>query len=214
MSSIVTAVFKATIGLLVSKGRDKAAEKLKDGDLTDQRIRELIVREIDDVKSKLDGLARKDLLTSISYFKRGVASLLEVLNNAESSKDDIEESLRVGLCTTATNAAGKTVSLAEGLRDLKCTNVENADKRVLSNAKEEFKLACLKATEAFNNEALSTDDRIQAMVIRVAATVPEKVDHPEDAIAGCKLCLEEPYSMPAVQGSFAVEFKKGFWALF
>jgi len=29
MSSILLAVFKATIGLLVDKGRDKAAEKLK-----------------------------------------------------------------------------------------------------------------------------------------------------------------------------------------
>ena len=36
MSSIATAVFKLTIGLLVDKGRDKAAEKLKDGDVTAQ----------------------------------------------------------------------------------------------------------------------------------------------------------------------------------
>ena len=214
MSSIVTAVLKATIGLLVIKGRDKAAEELKDGDLTDQRIRELIVREIDDIKSKLDGLARKDLLTSISYFKRGVAYLFELLNKAETSKDDPEESLRVGLCATATSAAGKTVCLTEGLKDLRVADVGDADKRALLNAKEEFKVAGLKATEAFNNEALSTSDRIQAMVIRVAATVLEKVDYPEDAIAASKLCLEELHSMPVVQGSFAIEFKKGFWAWF
>ena len=48
MSSIATAVFKSTIGLLVNKGRDKAVEKLKDGDATDQKFRRLIVREIDD----------------------------------------------------------------------------------------------------------------------------------------------------------------------
>ena len=65
MSSIATAVFKATIGLLVDKGRDKAAEKLKEGDVTDQKFRGLIVREIDDIKSKLDGLSRKDLVASI-----------------------------------------------------------------------------------------------------------------------------------------------------
>jgi len=56
MSSIVTAVFKATIGLLVNKGRDKAAERLKEGDVTEQKFRSVIVREIDDIKSKLDGL--------------------------------------------------------------------------------------------------------------------------------------------------------------
>ena len=51
MSSIITAVFKLTVGLLVNKGRDKAAEKLKDGDVTDEKFRGLIVREIDDIKS-------------------------------------------------------------------------------------------------------------------------------------------------------------------
>ena len=61
MSSIATALFKVTIGLLVDKGRDKAAEILKDGDVTDQRFHSLIVREIDDIKSKLDALSRKDL---------------------------------------------------------------------------------------------------------------------------------------------------------
>ena len=52
MSSIATAVFKVTIGLLVDKGGDKAAEKLTDGDITDQKFCELIVRETYDIKSK------------------------------------------------------------------------------------------------------------------------------------------------------------------
>ena len=69
MSAIITAVFKATIGCLVDKGRDEAAKKLKDGDVTDQQFRGIIVREIDDMKSKLDGLPRKDLLASISFFR-------------------------------------------------------------------------------------------------------------------------------------------------
>ncbi|KAL9970633.1 hypothetical protein ACROYT_G023043 [Oculina patagonica] len=85
MSSIVTSVFKATIGLLVNKGRDKAAEKLKDGDVTDQRFRGLIVREIDDIKSKLDGLSRKDLLASISFFEEGIELLYEVFDKGESA---------------------------------------------------------------------------------------------------------------------------------
>ena len=62
MSLIVTAVFKATIGLFVNKGRDLVSEKLKDGDVTDQQFRILIVHQMDDNKSKLDGLARIHLL--------------------------------------------------------------------------------------------------------------------------------------------------------
>jgi len=65
-------VFKATIGLLLNKGRDKGAERLKKGDVTEQKFRSVIVREIDDIRSKLDGLSKKDLLTSISFFVEGV----------------------------------------------------------------------------------------------------------------------------------------------
>lgn len=57
MSSIATSVLNATISWLVAKGRDVAAEKLKEGDVTtDQKIRDLIVREVKDIKSKLDGI--------------------------------------------------------------------------------------------------------------------------------------------------------------
>ncbi len=52
------------------------------------------------------------------------------------------------------------------------------------------------------------------MVIRVAATLLKKVDFLEDALTACRLCLKELHSMPAVQSTFAVEFKRGFWARF
>ena len=83
MSSIVAAVFKVTIALLVNKGRDKAEERLREGDVTDQKFRGLIVGELDDVKSKLDGLSRKDLLASISFFEEGIALLYDVFDKAK-----------------------------------------------------------------------------------------------------------------------------------
>ena len=45
MGSRLTSVFKATVGLLVKRGRDATAEKLKQGDITDQKLRDVIVRE-------------------------------------------------------------------------------------------------------------------------------------------------------------------------
>ena len=75
MTSILTAVFKFTIGLLVDKGRDKAAESLKEGDVTDQKFRGMIVREIEDIKLKLDALSRKDLLASFDFFEAGLRYL-------------------------------------------------------------------------------------------------------------------------------------------
>ena len=61
----MSAVFEATmttIGLLMNKGRSKLAEKLNG----------LVISEIDEIKSKLNGLARKDLLASISIFREGI----------------------------------------------------------------------------------------------------------------------------------------------
>ena len=61
----MSAVFEATmttIGLLMNTGRSKLAEKLNG----------LVISEIDEIKSKLNGLARKDLLGSISIFREGI----------------------------------------------------------------------------------------------------------------------------------------------
>ena len=205
MSSIATAVFKVTIGLLVNKGRDKAAEKLKDGDITDQIFRGLIVREIDDIKSKLDALSRKDLGASISSFKEGIVLLYEVFNKARIRKE-------FG-AATAQAACAEALTLAEEMTMLKLTGLDESAKRKLSSAKERFKHAREKALEAFNNEALEISDRILAMQYRVMATILETVDNPEDAIEPCRVCIKELNSLSAVQNSFHVQLKKGIQAL-
>ena len=205
MSSIVTTVFKATIGLLVNKGRDKAAEKLKDGDVTDQKFRGLIVREIDDIKKKLDGLSRKDLLASMSFFKEGIEHLYEVFANARSRSE-------YGALTTQA-ACAEAFSLAQGMRNLELTDLDESAMRALSNAKKRFEDSRRKATEAFNNESLETSDRILAMQYRVMATILETVDNPADAVASCRVCIEELNSLPAVRNSFEVQLKKGLGAV-
>ena len=205
MSSIVTAVFKATIGLLVNKGRDKAAEKLRDGDVTDQKFCALIVREIDDVKSKLDGLSRKDLLASIIFFREGIELLYEVFDKAGSSS---EYSV-----VTAQAACAEALSLTEGMRKLEFIGLDESATKRLSEAKKSFKDARRKATEAFANEALETSDRILAMQYRVMATILETVDNPANALARCKVCIDDLYSMSAVQNSFDVQLKKGIQAV-
>jgi len=201
MSSIATAVFKVTIGLLVNKGRDKAAEKLKDGDVMDEKFRGLIVREIDDIKSKLDGLSRKDLGASISSFKEGIELLYEVFNKATIRNK--------GGAVTAQAACAEAFTLAEGMTMLKLNGLDESAERKLSSAKKRFEHAREKASEAFNNEALEISDRILAMQYRVMATILETVDNPEDALAPCRVCIEELNSLSAVQNSFDVQLKKG-----
>ena len=224
MSSIIAAVFKATIGLLVAKGRNLAAQKLKEGDITDEQFRNFIVREIDDIKSKLDGLARTNLLASISFFKEGLVYLYKVLDletiegeakitvrkkEQEKNPDTASASLR-----SPQAASVKTVSLAEEMKSLQVPEQDVSTRRALKDAKNRFKQARQKATEAFCNEALSTSDRILAMQYRLMATLLEKVDNPDEALAACRLCLEELHSLPAVQKSFNVQLSQGFKSWF
>ncbi|KAM7431234.1 hypothetical protein ABFA07_018175 [Porites harrisoni] len=137
MSSLITAVFKATIGLLVNKGRDKLAEKLNEGDVTDQKFRGLIVREIDEIKSKLDGLARKDLKTSISLFKEGIELLYEVFESARSSSEN-------RAIKAAATACVEQFDIAKEMRKLELTALDESATRKLSTAKKTFKEARLK----------------------------------------------------------------------
>ena len=202
MSAIITAVFKATIGWLVDKGRDEAAKKLKDGDVTDQQFRGIIMREIDDMKSKLDGLSRKDLLASIGFFREGIELLYEVFEEKRSRSEYGAD--------TAQAACAEAVSLAEGMKHLELT--ESATRK-LSNAKKRFKRARERATDAFSNEALSPNDRILAMQYRVMATVLETIDHPADAVAPCKVCIEELNGLPVVKQSLREQLKTGFRAV-
>ena len=206
MSSIVTAVLKATIGLLVDKGRDKAAERLREGDVTERKFRNLIVREIDDIKSKLDGLSRKDLLASISFFEEGIELLYEVFDKARCRSEGAEVPEQA--------ACPEVFALTEQMQNVELTSLDESATRALANAKERFKEARREATRAFKNEALTTSDRILAMEYRVMATILETVDYPADAVAPCRVCIKELNCLSAVQNSFNVELRKGIMARF
>ena len=204
MSSLITVVFKATIGLVVNKGRDKLAEKLNKGDVTDQKFRGLIVREIDEIKSKLDGLARKDLKTSISHFKEGIELLYEVFESARPSSEH--------KILTEQAASVEAFPLSREMRKLELTSMNETATRLLSAAKERFKEARREATKAFNNEALELPDRLLAMQYRVMATILETIDNPKDSLPACKVCIEDLHDVSGVKECFKVELKKGFWA--
>ena len=203
MSSLITAVFKATIGLLVNKGRDKLAEKLNEGDVTDQKFRGLIVREIDEIKSKLDGLARKDLLASISFFKEGIELLYDVFESARPSREHRP------IAAAAATACVEQFDIAKEMTKLDLSALDEPSTRKLTKAKKRFEEARQGATHAFSNEALELPDRLLAMQYRLMATILETVDNPTKALAACSVCLDELHQVPAVKEYFKVELEEG-----
>ena len=230
MTSIITAVLKATIGLLVNKGRDVAAEKLKEGDVTDKKIRDLIIREVEDIKSKLDGLSRKDLLAAVDSFETGLRYLykgIDAKRSGEVTAAEATERIKEEHCNEASSSsltdAVKTVSLAA--ENIELANFDETTKNAFSQAKKRFEMAREKATDASNNEALSTFDRITAIRYRVMATLLESAMETvgtacdlsslsvksalENALPECEQCLQKLHFLPAVQNSFKVELEKG-----
>ena len=229
MSAIITAVLKGTIGLIVKKGRDVAAEKLKDGDVTDQKLRGLIVSELNDIKGKLDALSQKDLKAAVDFFGTGLKNLngaVVAMRGANVSVEAGEVSERTEeedfeeLALPSDTDPGKTIAVAAGIRNMQLTELDETTKSLLSKAKEKFRLAVEYTTHACNNEALSTFDRITAIRYRVMAAMLESAAETArttgdlksalmSALPECEHCLEILNSLSAVQNSFKVELRKG-----
>ena len=232
MSSILSAVFKVTFGLILKKGRDVVAEKLKQGDVTDQKFRGLIVREMEDLKTKLDGLSRKDLGAALDFFETGLRYLNDAVDATRSGKNTeagveetkgnkhIKEDHFDELTLPLSREPQKAVLLAAGMGKMQLTELDETVKSALSDAKERFRMAREKATDASNNESLSTFDRITAIRYRVMAAMlesaSEAVRTAEDlnstfkrALPECEQCIQKLHSLPAVQNSFKVETDRG-----
>jgi hypothetical protein len=190
------------VGLLWNKARDSTAAKLKDGDVTDAKIRKFVTRELDDIKTELRGLSRKDLLTSYSLFKQGVDFLNAALDN--SMVDYRAETSKVSSEPWILNEA---LELSHAVEKLKVTTE-------FEFAKERFKNASFKATEAFCNEALSNEDRIFAGKLRIVSEMLGCLDSPETAIIGCLSFLQDLHSLPAVREMFSVYLGRGVLSKF
>ena len=209
MSSIITAILRSSVGLLCDKARDSAADKLKDGDLADEKLRQIIVKDLTDIKSKLDGLSLKDLDTSYSFLKEGVRLLNLALDKSnedqKASERSPDEATRV-MNDTESGILNAALSLPQTVQRLKISS----DKRFIS-AQDCFKASRETATHAFNNKSLpSIKDRIMACKLRVAARILELgLEDPEAATTACLLALEELHVLPAIQEMFAVFLKGG-----
>lgn len=204
MSAIVKAVLTGTLGLLLKKGRQSLAEKLKDGDAIDQQLRSWIIEEFDNVNSKLDAMGRSYLKASLSFFREGVVFLNKVMDSEASAVETSAEETEL-----SASAWVNTTSLVEGLRRLNSTNLDESAKKALFDAKKRFGDARREATKAFNNDALSRLDRILAIAIRLMATILEETENPADSLAACRSGLEELHSLPFVRENFKVELTEG-----
>ena len=222
-SSILIKVLNVSFGLLWKTFRNHTAGKLK-GDMTDEKCPQLIVSELDDIKTKLDGLARKDLLASISFLKEGVCLLNQSLDTAtdqgaqpfaQEHKKDVAEAQGLTMVEASDSNDGtssvftEALALSEAIKRFRITSPKR-----LTSALSSFKISREEATRAFNNKALSTKDRILAAELRVKSQILQSLDDPDAAAVACKVYLKELHDMPAVKEIFSVQFEGGVKSLF
>ena len=206
MSSIITGILNTTVGLLWNKARDKTAEKLQGGDVTDGKVREIIVRDLNDIRTKLDGLSRKDLLSSYSFLREGVELLNVCLD--QSAQEDRGESSTMPSSDVASAILNEVLQLTCAVEKIKiksCSQYESAKAR--------FKDARRKATEAFCNKALKIEDRIFAAKLRVVSEILENLESPETAITGCLSFLRDVHNLRAIREIFSVYLNGGVKSL-
>lgn len=82
MFSVVLSALKMTLGLYLNKVRTSLSESLKDGDLNSQQFRSLIMSDMETIKAQIDGLARRELLSSASFIQEGMFLLNELLDTS------------------------------------------------------------------------------------------------------------------------------------
>lgn len=207
MAEVVTCVLKHTFGFLANQIREEVVAHLTDGDVTDEQCRRLIVAELDDIKSKIDGLARKDLLSSFCFLQEGINGLSQCLLQSNPKKDAAKSTspMKPGLDSPIHEA----VHLLNAITSLKISSKER-----FQSVTESFKLAREKATDAFCNEALCIEDRIQASQIRMIARILEKLEDPDSSVSDCLQYIGQLHSLGAVQETFSVLIDGGVKSLF
>lgn len=210
MASVVGDTLRLTFRLLLSKIRDKGAENLKHGDVSDERFREFIVRELTDIREKLEGLCKVDLITSANFFKDGVSLMCQSFPNASSSiqtevyRDEFDNISLVN--TDVTNIELDEWEVLHLISDGLEFNKIDCENKFFVEAKDFFKKAAESATKAFSNEALDIYDRVLAMKFRAAATMLHYISEPEVAVVLCKNYIEQLNGLPEVREAFSVRF--------
>ena len=156
-------------------------------------------------------------------FKEGVSRLYISL---ETSGESCEKSTTSQAHTEddePEGATAMTVKRVEGdaidtVLDLRqfIGNLRIASEKRYQSAEKSFEEAKSLATQAFNNTALSTEDRVMASEIRIASRILGCLDDPEAAVHDCLLYLKELQDLPAVQAMFTVrhQSKKGLISRF
>ena len=201
--------FKCGAYLVWKIKKQEILKKLQDSKLLDgKQVRELILTEVELIHLKLDNQARKDLGSSISFYKEGLEILNEVLNNIkrrttkELFEEEGTEAESIGAQSTLNTKTDFLHAVTNNYERLKLADLNERERSIFEKAKKPFADAAYKAAEAFSNGELRTSERIQSMSIRIMAKILENMEDASIALLSCRSFLRELNSLSDVQDIF------------
>ena len=209
LMSFASFAFKSAAYLIWKIKKQEILKKLQDSKLLDgKQVRELILTEVELIHLKLDNQARKDLGSSISFYKEGLEILNEVLNNIkrrttkELFEEEGTEDESIGAQSTLNTKTDFLHAVTNNYERLKLTDLNERERSIFEKAKKPFADAAYKAAEAFSNGELRTSERIQSMSIRIMAKILENMEDASIALLSCRSFLRELNSLSDVQDIF------------
>ena len=201
--------FKCGAYLVWKMKKQEILKKLQDSKLLEgKQVRELILTEVELIHLKLDNQARKDLGSSISFYKEGLEILNEVLNNIkrrttkELFEEEGTEAESIGAQSTLNTKTDFLHAVTNNYERLKLADLNERERSIFEKAKKPFADAAYKAAEAFSNAELRTSERIQSMSIRIMAKILENMEDASIALLSCRSFLRELNSLSDVQDIF------------
>ena len=209
-TNIVSSILFSGLEKGVNAARNTLADKLKDGDIRNEKWRKIIIEDLHDINTKIDGLSRKDSLASCAFLKEGIGALKIKLKEANGDHNIENET------TTATQTNERESGVLNEAIALS-TNIQRLNdpsNGPLASTEKYFTAAREEATRAFWNEALSVTDRVMAEKIRVVSKVLECLQDTKVAAAGCMQFLRELHDLPAIGETFSTYFKGGIKSRF
>ena len=190
--------FKCGAYLVWKIKKQEILKKLQDSKLLDgKQVRELILTEVELIHLKLDNQARKDLGSSISFYKEGLEILNEVLNNIkrrttkELFEEEGTEAESIGAQSTLNTKTDFLHAVTNNYERLKLADLNERERSIFEKAKKPFADAAYKAAEAFSNAELRTSERIQSMSIRIMAKILENMEDASIALLSRRSFLRE-----------------------
>ncbi|XP_046842521.1 uncharacterized protein LOC124436599 isoform X2 [Xenia sp. Carnegie-2017] len=199
LDSLLLSIFQ----FFTNKARDAAADRLENGDVGNEGFRELIKRDLHDIKTKLDNLSKIDLSSSLNYLEEGFCLFFKCIDRIESDRE----------CEEASNNDDSQATCTAITTRYDLSRVIQHSK-VFEMAKKRFEDSRKKATDVFNNKNLSLEDRIFAVFVKIMAQIFECPEHQEIVIDLCLSYIKRLNELDGVRKMFSVSIGGGMRAMF